>query len=270
MSGYVFVRKLGEGEYGQVVEVINQRDQKKYAAKQIPLNLFSEQLFQRLQLLNHPNIVKVFQYEICNNSAYYLMELLHEQSLYKYIRNHQLELEAIQFYSAQIILALDYLHKNDVIYRDLKSENLLLMKNGYLKLVDFDLSKLVKYPQKTNTLCGSPGFMAPEAIQGQGYNNSVDYWSLGVLLYEFSTGELPFKGKTPYEVYQAIVNDKVEFPQCIDKSVKLLIKQLLTKNAQKRMKKVKNFEQILTDSEVYSSLNLNDLYNQKLLAPYYP
>ncbi|CAD8114009.1 unnamed protein product [Paramecium sonneborni] len=270
MSGYGFVRKLGEGEQGQVVEVINYRDQKNYAAKQISLNLFSEKLFQRLQQLNHPNIVKVFEYEISNNSAYYLMELLHEQSLYKYIRNHQLELEAIQFYSAQVLLALDYLHKNDVIYRDLKSENLLLMKNGFLKLVDFDLSKLVKHPQKTNTLCGSPGFMAPEAIQGQGYNNSVDYWSFGILLYEFSTGDLPFKGKTPYEVYQAILNEKVEFPNCIDKSVKSLIQQLLTKNPLNRMKKVKNFEYILKESEIYSSLDINDLYNQKLLAPYYP
>ncbi|CAD8095856.1 unnamed protein product [Paramecium primaurelia] len=270
MSGYSFVRKLGEGEQGQVVEVINYSDQRSYAAKQISLNLFSEKLFQRLQQLNHPNIVKVFQYEINNNSVYYLMELLHEQSLYKYIRNHQLELEAISFYSAQVLLALDYLHKNDIIYRDLKSENLLLMKNGYLKLVDFDLSKLVKQPQKTTTLCGSPGFIAPEAIQGQGYNHSVDYWSFGVLLYEFSTGELPFKGKTPYEVYQSILNDKVEFPFSIDKSLQQLIKQLLTKNPQNRMKKVKNFEQILANSEVYCSLDSNDLYNQKLLAPYYP
>ncbi|CAD8200056.1 unnamed protein product [Paramecium octaurelia] len=85
MSGYGFVRKLGEGEQGQVVEVINYRDQKNYAAKQISLNLFSEKLFQRLQQLNHPNIVKVFQYEINSNSAYYLMELLHEQSLYNHL-----------------------------------------------------------------------------------------------------------------------------------------------------------------------------------------
>ena len=116
----------------------------------------------------------------------------------------------------------DYLHSKNIIYRDLKPENILLLPSGYLKLTDFGFAKVVT--TQTYTLCGTPEYLAPEIITNKGHGKPVDWWTLGVLLYEMLVGIDPFSDPDPMMVYQKIIKGKIKFPKNIDKDGKSLIK----------------------------------------------
>jgi protein kinase A len=107
------------------------------------------------------------------------------------------------------------LHLKDIVYRDLKPENLLIQHNGYLKLVDFGFAKLCK--TRTYTLCGTPEYLAPEILLNKGHGKSVDWWCLGILMYEMMAGAAPFTDEDPMQVYQKILKGKVKFPRDFDK-----------------------------------------------------
>jgi serine/threonine protein kinase len=120
-----------------------------------------------------------------------------------------------RFYAAQITLVFDYLHNKNIIYRDLKPENVLINIDGYLKLTDFGFAKRVD--GKTFTICGTPEYLAPEIILNKGHSKPVDWWTLGVILYEMVVGIDPFNDDDPMAVYQKIIKGIVKFPKNIDK-----------------------------------------------------
>ena len=115
-----------------------------------------------------------------------------------------------RFYGAQIAAIFEYLHLNDIIYRDLKPENLLISADGYLKLTDFGFAKLVE--GRTYTLCGTPEYLAPEILLNKGHGKPVDWWTLGILLYEMLVGIPPFFNKNKHKMYFLIKEHKVTFP----------------------------------------------------------
>jgi len=116
---------------------------------------------------------------------------------------------ASKFYATQIILVFEYMHTSDFIYRDLKPENLLLDKYGFLKITDFGFAKRVAF--KTYTLCGTPEYIAPEVLLNKGHGKGVDWWTLGILLYEMMAGQPPFVDDDPMGIYQQILAGKVTF-----------------------------------------------------------
>ena len=111
-----------------------------------------------------------------------------------------------QFYSASILLAVNYLHERKIVYRDIKPENIMVVTNGFIKLIDFGTAKTMK--DKTNTIIGTPDYMAPEVIMGKGYTFKVDYWSIAIMMYEYLCGKTPFgEGlEEPMDIYLAVVN----------------------------------------------------------------
>ena len=112
--------------------------------------------------------------------------------------------EKAKFYAAEIVLALEYLHWHHVIYRDLKPENILVGEDGHIKITDFGLSKCMQN-RLTFSFAGSPHYIAPEIIKGNGHDNSVDWWTFGILIYEMLSGTLPFKSKDRTQLYDEIL-----------------------------------------------------------------
>ena len=139
---------------------------------------------------------------------------------------------AARFYCSQITLAFEYMHSSDYIYRDLKPENLLLDRTGYLKITDFGFAKRVAF--KTYTLCGTPEYIAPEVLLNKGHGKGVDWWTLGILLFEMMAGQPPFVDDDPMGIYQQVLAGKVTFPRYFERNSKSLIKKLLVADLTKR------------------------------------
>ena len=165
-----------------------------------------------------------------------LMEYVSGGELFGYLRNVQrIPTKHARMYLAELVLALEYLHENNIVYRDLKPENILIDANGYLKMTDFGFAKKLKPDEKTFTLCGTPEYLAPEIIQGQGHSYTVDWWALGILLFEMLAGSAPFVDSSAFGIYQRILQGRIEYPRDMDHRAKDLIRKLLTFDCTKRL-----------------------------------
>ena len=146
----------------------------------------------------------------------------------------QLSQKKVKFYTACIVLAIQHLHHNKIMYRDLKPENCMIDNQGYIQLVDFGFAK--KCSNKTYTMCGTPDFMAPEIIRKQGHGVNVDWWALGCLVYELLVGYSPFSdpSNNALQIYENIVKGEFEFPAGFPSAASNLVTKFLDKNPKKR------------------------------------
>ena len=216
LTDLVYYLKLGSGSYGNVSLVKNTKKNYFYAIKNISCKqILYTQLHQNLELernilskIDHPFIVKLVKTLKDENYVYFLMDYIKGKELFDVIRDiGLLNKSQAQFYGASLMLAVEYLHERKFIYRDIKPENVMVLENGYIKLIDFGTAKAIK--DKTSTIIGTPHYMAPEVILGDGYSFQVDFWSIGVCMYEFMCGAVPF-GETaeePMDVYLSIINE---------------------------------------------------------------
>ncbi|CAD8175018.1 unnamed protein product [Paramecium pentaurelia] len=191
-------------------------------------------------ILDHPFIMHFFRSFKDDNNIYLLNEYIPGIELFDAIRDiGLLNKNDSQFYISQMILQTEYLHTvHQVMYRDYKPENLIVDDTGYLKLIDFGTAKLNQPGQKTFTIIGTPHYMAPEVISGKGYNQMVDLWSVGVMLYEFICGGLPFgeDAEDPFEIYKEITKKPLSYPSYMsDKTAKSFIEQLLSRIPELRL-----------------------------------
>lgn len=148
--------------------------------------------------------------------VYFLSELVTGGELYEALRVlGLLDRAGCQFYAASILLAIEYLHERGVAFRDIKPENVLLDGQGYIKLIDFGCAKNVTDISRTYTMVGTPHYMAPEVFLGKGYTKAADIWSMGVCLYEFLCGPLPFMGDDEMSIFKSILTAKITFPSFV-------------------------------------------------------
>ena len=186
-------------------------------------------------------------------------------------QNKKLHLEMAKFYIANILLILEELHKNKIIYRDLKIDSLLIKDNGYLTVMDISYSKeLKKNSDKTFTLCGTPNYLAPEIILNNGYSFSVDFWSLGIIFFEMLMGKDPFNNKDPIIIYQNILTNNKKFPKIIDRDAKTLINHLLVADPKKRYGCLKNGVSDIKNHRFYNDFQWDRLWECALEAPFLP
>lgn len=140
-----------------------------------------------------------------------------------------------RLYTAEIVSAVSHLHKNGIVHRDLKPENILMKADGHIVLTDFGLAKEIDESSRTNSLCGTMEYMAPEIIQAKGHDKNADWWSIGILLYEMLTGQPPFTHPNRQKLQQKIINEKVKLPPMVTTEAHSLLKGLLQKDPSKRL-----------------------------------
>ena len=255
LNDLIYIKNIAHGTYGNISLVKNKLNNILYAMKNIPLkqisslnlmpNLEKEQNI--LKKISHPFIVKLIKILKDEKYIYYLTEYIKGKELFYIIRETNiLNKSQAQFYISSILLSIKYLHENKIIHRDIRPENIMIQKSGYIKLIDFGNAKELESENeyKTKTIIGTPYYMAPEVILGDNYSFEIDYWSIGVCLYELCCGILPFgnKEKDPFKIYISILNDSLIFPDFIkDNKFKNLVFSMLNK---KKDIRYCNYEQI--------------------------
>ncbi|KAF2363804.1 Protein kinase C-terminal [Trinorchestia longiramus] len=172
-----------------------------------------------------------------NSHLFFVMEYLTGGDLMFHIQHSgRFDEYRACFYSAEICSGLRFLHNKGIIYRDLKLDNILLDFEGHIRIADFGMCKLQIYLDKfADTFCGTPDYMAPEVIKGQHYNQCVDWWSFGVLLYEMMVGKSPFKGCDEDHLFWLICNEEPFYPRFLTIQAQSILKQLLDKDCTKRL-----------------------------------
>ena len=204
---------LGSGSYGNVSLVKSAKKNYYYAIKNISnKQILYNQLSSNLELeksillqIDHPFIVKLVKTLKDEKFIYFLMDYIRGKELFDVIRDiGVLTKSQTLFYGASIMLAVHYLHQRKFIYRDIKPENIMVLENGYIKIIDFGTAKAIE--DKTETTMGTPHYMAPEMIFGKGYSFEVDYWAIACCMYEFICGGVPFgeDSEDTIEIYNAI------------------------------------------------------------------
>ena len=277
LSNYKIERILGTGSFGRVKLAKQKFTNKLYAMKILEkrqvINLKQvDHLLNEikiLSLISHPFIVSTFGFSQDDTYIYILLELVSGGELFTILREHVkfFEDEAM-FYAGQVVLMFEYLHSKNIIYRDLKPENLLIDNYGYLKLTDFGFAKIC--PGRTYTLCGTPEYIAPEILLNKGHGKAVDWWTLGILLYEMLVGIDPFNDEDPMKIYQKILKGKIKFPSNFPKKAKSLVKHLLTSDLSKRYGNMKNGVNDIKNHRFFKDLDWKLLIERKLKGPHIP
>ncbi|XP_068259373.1 cGMP-dependent protein kinase 2 isoform X1 [Nyctibius grandis] len=272
------VTTLGVGGFGRVELVKVKNENMAFAMKCIKKkhvvdtkqqeHIYSEKKI--LEQICSPFIVRLYRTFKDSKYVYMLLEACLGGELWSLLRDRGSFDEATtKFCIGCVTEAFDYLHHIGIIYRDLKPENLILDAEGYIKLVDFGFAKKIGSGQKTWTFCGTPEYVAPEVILSKGHDFSVDFWSLGILVYELLTGSPPFSGADQMLTYNLILKgiEKLDFPKIITRRPEDLIRRLCRQNPTERLGNLRNGINDIRKHRWLSGFNWDGLKVRKLTSP---
>ncbi|CEP03510.1 Protein kinase domain-containing protein [Plasmodiophora brassicae] len=277
LSDFELRETLGTGSFGRVRFAKHIPSGKFYAIKILKKaeilrlkqvdHILSEKTI--LQAINHPFIVNMFASFQDKKYLYLAMEYVVGGEFFTHLRRAgRFNNDSSCFYAAQIVLIFQYLHSKDIVYRDLKPENLLLDAKGNIKMTDFGFAKKVEF--RTWTLCGTPEYIAPEILLNKGHGKPVDWWALGILIYEMLAGAPPFVDDDPMGIYQKILAGRIEYPAHFNRHAKDLISRLLTPDITNRLGNLKNGVEDIKRHKWFANINWTKLYNRKMLTPFVP
>jgi protein kinase A len=277
LSDFQIQRTLGTGSFGRVHLVRSIHNNRYYAIKVLK----KEQIVKMkqvehtnderrmLKLVEHPFLIRMWGTFQDSKSLFMVMDYIEGGELFSLLRKSQRFPNPVaKFYAAEVTLALEYLHAHSIIYRDLKPENILLDKNGHIKITDFGFAKEV--PDVTWTLCGTPDYIAPEVVTTKAYNKSVDWWSLGILIYEMLTGYTPFYDQTPMKTYENILVGHVRYPSYLHPDATDLLQNLITKDLTRRLGNLQAGSQDVKNHPWFSEVIWDKLLSKDIETPYEP
>ena len=280
VDDFKLIKVIGRGSYGKVVLVQFKQTNDLYAMKSLKKNVLLDEdqvesaLLEKriLQSIKHPFLVGM---EFCfqtEERVYFILPFIRGGELFQHLRQYKYFSEdKVKFYASIIGLALEYLHQNDIIYRDIKPENILIEEDGYLKLIDFGMAKILKDDEKTNSFCGTPEYLAPEIITGEGHDRMADWWSYGTLVYEMLFGIPPFFNENMEKMYDMITKSELRFPKKfkVSDEAKDLLSKLLVKDQKERFGRNGGFEEI-KKHPFFKGMDFKALEEKKIEAPFKP
>ena len=252
------VNAIGEGSFSRVFRVecdvsrIGEssvdgepaRRRREFALKVIPLKTLVRGKVEHtvrnerdvMNAVTHPLIPRLHASFKAMDHVYFVMDLVTGPDLHWCVTNYDVSESAARFYAAQVVLMLEFLHWRNIAYRDVKPENLILSRDGYLRLIDFGLAKFIGPGERTHTFCGTPLYLAPEVWTGKGHDSAVDCWALGCLTLEMvSGGAVPFTAKSGVDLRAKILRSEPVIPASFPTSLRELIAGLLEKNPNRRL-----------------------------------
>uniref|UniRef100_L7LYD3 cGMP-dependent protein kinase n=1 Tax=Rhipicephalus pulchellus TaxID=72859 RepID=L7LYD3_RHIPC len=282
LSDLRVIATLGVGGFGRVELVQSMQDpMRSFALKvmkkaQIVETRQQQHIMSEKMILEEANcdfIIKLYKTFKDRKYLYMLLEPCLGGELWTILRDRgNFDDNTTRFYTACVVEAFDYLHARNIIYRDLKPENMLLDVEGYIKLVDFGFAKKLVNGRKTWTFCGTPEYVAPEVILNRGHDISADYWSLGVLMFELLTGAPPFTDPDFMKTYNIILKgiDAIDFPRCITRNATALIKKLCRDNPNERLGYGKGGIRDIMKHKWFDGFNWEGLHTRTLKPPIIP
>ncbi|KAG0051908.1 AGC protein kinase Gad8 [Gryganskiella cystojenkinii] len=278
IDAFDLLKVIGKGSFGKVMQVRKRDTSRIYAMKIIrKAHIISRSevnhtLAERTVAaqINNPFIVSLkFSFQ-SPEKLYLVLAFVNGGELFHHLqREGRFSEERSRFYAAELMCALECLHGFNVVYRDLKPENILLDYTGHIALCDFGLCKLgMTETETTNTFCGTPEYLAPELLLGQGYTKTVDWWTLGVLLYEMMTGLPPFYDENIHEMYRKILQDELRFPDDVAPEARSLLTGLLTRDPNERLGN--NGSSAIKQHPFFKPISFPLLMAKKIQPPFKP
>ncbi|WJX82335.1 Serine/threonine-protein kinase AtPK2/AtPK19 [Trifolium repens] len=244
IEDFEVLKVVGQGAFAKVYQVRKKGTSEIYAMKVMRKDKIMEKNHAEymkaereiLTKIEHPFVVQLRYSFQTKYRLYLVLDFVNGGHLFFQLYHQGLFREDLaRIYAAEIVSAVSHLHSKGIMHRDLKPENILMDADGHVMLTDFGLAKQFEESTRSNSMCGTLEYMAPEIILGKGHDKAADWWSVGILLFEMLTGKPPFCGGNREKIQQKIVKDKIKLPGYLSSEAHALLKGLLQKEASKRL-----------------------------------
>ncbi|KAF7700404.1 serine/threonine-protein kinase N2 [Silurus meridionalis] len=282
LRNFKCIAVLGRGHFGKVLlaeysitgEMFAIKALKKadiVARDEVDSLMCEKRIFETVNSVRHPFLVNLFACFQTKEHVCFVMEYAAGGDLMMHIHADVFSEPRAMFYAACVVLGLQFLHERRIVYRDLKLDNLLLDIEGYVKIADFGLCKEgMGFQDRTSTFCGTPEFLAPEVLTETSYTRAVDWWGLGVLIFEMLVGESPFPGDDEEEVFDSIVNDEVRYPRFLSTEAISIMRRLLRRNPERRLGGGERDAEEVKKHLFFRNMDWNGLLAKKVKPPFMP
>uniref|UniRef100_A0A8C7KQF0 non-specific serine/threonine protein kinase n=2 Tax=Oncorhynchus TaxID=8016 RepID=A0A8C7KQF0_ONCKI len=280
MNDFDYLKLLGKGTFGKVILVKEKASGTYYAMKILKKEVIiakdevAHTLTESRVLKNtrHPFLTSLKYSFQTKDRLCFVMEYVNGGELFFHLsRERVFSEDRTRFYGAEIVSALDYLHSAKIVYRDLKLENLMLDKDGHVKITDFGLCKEgITDAATMKTFCGTPEYLAPEVLEDNDYGRAVDWWGLGVVMYEMMCGRLPFYNQDHEKLFELILMEEIKFPRTLSSDSKSLLSGLLIKDPNKRLGGGPDDAKEIMRHSFFVAVDWQDVYDKKLVPPFMP